>query len=258
MSQNDIADAEPSQIRGQTSCRRPQGRMGRNGQAALASTTWDNADLRPSRAGAWPSLMVGLIACAVLAAIGWRYVDGRGACRPASLGDLRIAGGSPIEAVARRIVFAESSGDPLAKNERSSATGAGQFLEATWLDLIHAARPDLAGLPDEDVLDLRRDADLSRELTSRLARRNAAVLASHCLPVTAGTIYLSHFAGGAGAVAVLTAPEYADAATTMAGADASGRTTRDMIVAANPFLRRFTVADLRNWADRKMRRTLEP
>ena len=80
---------------------------------------------------------------------------------------------------------------------------------------------------------------------------------SHRLPVTAGTIYLSHFAGGAGAVAVLTAPEYADAATTMAKADATGRTTREMIVKANPFLEPFTVADLRRWADCKMRRTPE-
>ena len=80
---------------------------------------------------------------------------------------------------------------------------------------------------------------------------------SHRLPVTAGTIYLSHFAGGAGAVAVLTAPGYADAATTMAKAHATGRTTREMIVKANPFLERFTVADLRRWADCKMRRTPE-
>jgi len=39
----------------------------------------------------------------------------------------------------------------------------------------------------------------------------------------------------------------------MATADATGRTKREKIVKANPFLERFTVADLRNWADRKMR-----
>jgi hypothetical protein len=162
-----------------------------------------------------------------------------------------------LDAVARRIVVAESTGDQLAKNDRSSATGAGQFLEATWLDVIRRARPDLAGRPQKDILELRHDPDLSREIVSRFARRNAAMLASHHLPVTAGTIYLSHFAGGAGAVTVLTAPGYADAAMTMAKADATGRTTREMIVKANPFLERFTVADLRRWADRKMRRTPE-
>ena len=73
------------------------------------------------------------------------------------------------------------------------------------------------------------------------------------LPVTPGTLYLAHFAGGAGAVAILSAAEDADAALIMATADASGRSRREKIVKANPFLERFTVADLRNWAERKMR-----
>jgi hypothetical protein len=38
----------------------------------------------------------------------------------------------------------------------------------------------------------------------------------------------------------------------MAMADTTGRTNRERIIKANPFLERFTVADLRNWADRKM------
>ena len=71
--------------------------------------------------------------------------------------------------------------------------------------------------------------------------------------MTAGTLYLAHFAGGAGAVAILSAMEYADAALVMATADTTGRTKREKIIKANPFLERFTVADLRNWADRKMR-----
>jgi hypothetical protein len=32
-----------------------------------------------------------------------------------------------------------------------------------------------------------------------------------------------------------------------------GRTKRERLVKANPFLERFTVADLKAWADRKMR-----
>ena len=43
------------------------------------------------------------------------------------------------------------------------------------------------------------------------------------LPVTAGTIYLAHFVGGAGAVAILSAPgNNADAALVMATADVDG------------------------------------
>ena len=73
--------------------------------------------------------------------------------------------------------------------------------------------------------------------------------------MTPGTLYLAHFAGPAGAVAILSALENADAALVMARADATGRTKRETLITANPFLSRFTVADLRSWADRKMRPT---
>jgi hypothetical protein len=73
------------------------------------------------------------------------------------------------------------------------------------------------------------------------------------LPVTAGTLYLAHFAGGAGAVAILSAPDSSDAALVLASADSTGRTKRERLIKGNPFLERFTVAELKLWADRKMR-----
>jgi hypothetical protein len=39
----------------------------------------------------------------------------------------------------------------------------------------------------------------------------------------------------------------------MAAADASGRTTRQKLVKANPFLEVLTAGDLKKWADDKMR-----
>jgi hypothetical protein len=41
----------------------------------------------------------------------------------------------------------------------------------------------------------------------------------------------------------------------MASADATGRTTREKLVGANPFLKVLTVSDLKKWADGKMRGT---
>jgi hypothetical protein len=159
-----------------------------------------------------------------------------------------------IDAVVERIIGVESHGDPNPKNKRSSATGLGQFLDETWLDMIRAHRPDLAkGRSQDEILELRRDAKVAREITARFTQRNVEMLRKRSLPVTPGTLYLAHFAGGAGAVAILSAMENADAALVMATADATGRTNREKIVKANPFLERFTVADLRNWADRKMR-----
>jgi hypothetical protein len=159
-----------------------------------------------------------------------------------------------IQAVVGQIIGIESDGDPNAKNRRSSATGLGQFLDETWLDLIRVHRPDLAkGRSEAEILELRRDAKVASEITTRFTEQNAAMLRRRGLPVTPSTLYLAHFAGGAGAVAVLSALEDADAAFVMANADAAGRTNREKIVKANPFLERFTVADLKSWADRKMR-----
>ena len=69
----------------------------------------------------------------------------------------------------------------------------------------------------------------------------------------AQVLYLAHFAGDAGAVAILSALDGADAASVIASADPTGRTKREKIVKSNPFLERFTIADLRSWADRRMR-----
>ncbi len=138
-----------------------------------------------------------------------------------------LAGQTAIDAVVERIIEVESSGDPNAKNSRSSATGLGQFVNETWLDLVREYRPDLTrGHSDGETLELRREAKLAREITRRFVERNAAVLRRRGLPVTGGTVYLAHFAGAAGAVAILSASDKADAALVMASADATGRTKR--------------------------------
>jgi len=141
------------------------------------------------------------------------------------------------------IIGAESGGNPNAVNPRSSATGAGQFLSATWLDTIRAARPDLAqGKTDEELLALRNDPQLSREMTEAYAGQNSAYLAKNGLPVTDGNTYLAHFAGPGGAVKVLQADPNAPVGDILGPA----------VVKANPFLARMTAADLQAWAARKV------
>ena len=159
-----------------------------------------------------------------------------------------------VSALVERIIAVESNGDPNAKNNRSSAMGLGQFLDETWLDLVRAYRPDLVrGRNARETLDLRREPKLAREIIVRFVEQNVAMLRQRGLPVTAGTVYLAHFAGGAGAVAILSATDNSDAALVIANADSTGRTKRERLIKANPFLERFTVADLKAWADRKMR-----
>jgi hypothetical protein len=158
-----------------------------------------------------------------------------------------LSGRATLTALVERIMAVESNGDPNAKNSR-------QFLDETWLDLVRAYRPDLTrGRSARETLDLRREPKLAREITTRFVERNVAMLRQRGLPVTAGTLYLAHFAGGAGAVALLSAPDNSDAALVIASADSTGRTKRERLIKANPFLDHFTVADLKVWADRKMR-----
>jgi hypothetical protein len=193
---------------------------------------------------------VGVGRMALMATLGVGFAGGWGCGLLDYLG--REWSTTSIPLVVERIIQAESNGCANAKNKRSTATGAAQFLDETWLLLIRAHRPELARQSEREVLELRRDPGLSREMTTRLAEKNAMRLRQRGFSVTPGVLYLSHFAGSAGAIAILSAPESADAASIMASADMTSRITRDKIVSANPFLQRFTVADLKRWADRKM------
>ncbi|MGD9656182.1 MAG: hypothetical protein AB7U61_00845 [Methylocystis sp.] len=160
---------------------------------------------------------------------------------------------SSLKSLVDRIVTSESQGIADARNKYSSAVGLGQFINATWMELIRKHRPDLAGaMSDKEILDLRKDPELSREMTARYVEQNSSILLKKGLPVTPGSLYLAHFAGPGGAVALLSAPEEVDAATVMASVDGQPAKARERIVNGNPFLKGFTVKDLKNWAHLKM------
>jgi hypothetical protein len=198
----------------------------------------------------WPSAE--LITLVLGVAIGLAFVASFILFRDAHLNGKSIDK-TAFKALVERIIVAESNGDPNARNKRSSATGAAQFLDDTWLEAVRRHRRDLIQRrSDKEMLDLRRDPQLAREIAVRLIEEYAAMLNKHDLPITAGSLYLAYFAGPAGAVALLSSPENADAASLMAGADATGRTTREKLVNANPFLKVLTVGEIKRWADRKM------
>lgn len=145
--------------------------------------------------------------------------------------------------IADRIISVESAGVPNARNPRSTAYGAGQFIEQTWLDMLAKHRPDLTtGKSRGELLALRADPSLSKEMTEAYAADNGRMLTSAGLPVTPGTTYLAHFAGPKGAVGLLQADPSAPA----------GMVLGEAALKANPFLQKMTVADLRSWADKKM------
>jgi hypothetical protein len=163
-------------------------------------------------------------------------------------------GDAAVKALVERIITVESGGDANARNKRSTATGAGQFIDDTWLEAVRKHRRDLLlGRSDKELLELRRDPELSRQIATRLVEQYAMLLNKRGLPVTPGSLYLTYFAGPAGAVALLSGADSADAATLMAAADTTGRTSREKLVSANPFLKTLSVGDLKKWADGKMR-----
>lgn len=145
--------------------------------------------------------------------------------------------------VADNIIGVESGGNRFARNPRSTASGPGQFIDSTWLAMLAKHRPDIAaGKTPEELVSLKSDAGLAREMTEAYAADNGSILANKGLPVTPGTQYLAHFAGPQGAVGIL-------------NADSSlpvGSILGEAAMKANPFLQGMTAGDLRTWAENKM------
>ncbi|MBA1143187.1 lytic transglycosylase domain-containing protein [Mesorhizobium neociceri] len=155
-----------------------------------------------------------------------------------------VTGAKPaVDTVVDKIIGVESGGNAAEKNPNSSASGVGQFLDSTWVQTVRSHRPDIAaGKSASEIIALKGDAELGRQMTAALTRDNAEYLTNRGIPTTPGNLYLAHFLGSAGAVSVLKADPGVPIASVV-GQDA---------VRANPFLAGKTVADTRAWSDSKM------
>lgn len=148
-----------------------------------------------------------------------------------------------VEEVADSIIQAESGGDPEAMNPRSTAVGSGQFIESTWLSLVKKSRPDLVkGKTRKEILDLRLDPDVSREMTVEYAKGNIEKLQSKNVRVTPENVYLSHFLGPTAGVKVLKSDPSRQLSTLLP----------KRVLNANKFLKGRTVGWLIDWAKAKV------
>jgi hypothetical protein len=103
-----------------------------------------------------------------------------------------------------RIVKVESGDGSIYQSSTSSAAGAGQFIDSTWLDMVQKYRPELTqGRDRQAVLDLRKDPSLSKDMVGRYSEENAKYFATRDIPATPGNLYLAHFLGPAGATKLL-------------------------------------------------------
>jgi hypothetical protein len=157
-------------------------------------------------------------------------------------GFLQEVGGSAVENTVAKIIGVESGGRADAKNPRSSASGLGQFTDSTWLATVRKHRPDLAGASNGELLALKTDPTIGRQMTLAHTQENAAALAASGNATTEGNLYLAHFAGIAGAKRILAAAD-GSAIVDVLGAD---------VVRANPFLRDQNIGWLKGWAAKKM------
>ncbi len=153
------------------------------------------------------------------------------------------AGVGAVDALVNKIIKVESAGRADARNPMSTATGLGQFINSTWLRMMRTYRPDLVqSLSQAELLALRTNPELSREMVANLARENEAFLRSKGHQITAGRLYLAHFLGPQGAHTALRSSPDATVLAVMGAA----------VVNANSFLKGWSVSQMTAWADRKM------
>jgi hypothetical protein len=138
------------------------------------------------------------------------------------------------------------------KARASSADGYGQFVKSTWLDTLRRYKPELAaGRSDAELLALRGDRALGREMTDRLRQENVGALQAAGVSTEPGYQYLAHFLGPKGAIAVAKA----DPNTPVAAALSRelGPDTARRMIAANPtILAGATAGSVAQWAHGKM------
>src|SRR6267378_2972011 len=82
-------------------------------------------------------------------------------------------GNGAVKAIVERIIAVESDGDSNARNKRSSATGAGQFLDETWLEMIRTYPRDhdaMGGAECCDVEEARPSSHAGYSLPHALCR----------------------------------------------------------------------------------------
>ena len=109
--------------------------------------------------------------------------------------------------------------------------------------MINTYRPDLSKSQSRaEILALRTDPTLSREMVHNLARENESRLKARGHGITAGRLYLAHFLGPEGANIVLSASPEAALIDLLGAA----------VIKANPFLTGKDAAYVINWAERKM------
>lgn len=127
-----------------------------------------------------------------------------------------------------RTAARESNFDVRAQASTSSASGLFQFIEQTWLGVMHrrgaehgyddaaaAISRDASGryhvadpVQRQRILDMRFDAEASARMAGELAAENSSVIETRIgRPASSGELYAAHFLGAQGAATLIEAAE---------------------------------------------------
>jgi hypothetical protein len=154
-----------------------------------------------------------------------------------TLGARAVDGASDVsfEQFLDHLMRAESSGRDAAANPRSTALGAFQFIESTFLAVAreYFAR-EVAELTDQPLLALRTNRQFARRVAAAYCKENAAYLRDKGLNPTFGHLRLAYLLGAGGAAKVLRAPPQ----TPLAGILSTA------VIRANPFMKGMTASGL--------------
>ena len=134
-----------------------------------------------------------------------------------------------------RLMMAESGGNDLARNRRSSATGPFQFINSTFLSVAQRHFPDdVAKLSRVEILALRTNRKFARKAAEAYTKDNAAHLAAAGHKPTFTNLRLAFLLGPGGANRVLSASPKARISALLGSS----------VMRANPFMAGMTASDL--------------
>ena len=134
-----------------------------------------------------------------------------------------------------RLMAAESGGRNDAKNPRSTALGPFQFLRSTFLDITRRHfQAEIVGLTDEQIAALRTEPTLSRRVAAVYCKEIVRYLKGKGLAPTFAYLRLAYLLGPADAVRIIQAQAETPVVTLLSVE----------VIAANPFMRDMSVAEL--------------